>query len=87
MNNAKLVHDIQLDANQRKVIQPLLLLTNKPILYVENVDENEITTKGQCPELQKLINFSKKRGNVAIRLCGKLEAEISNLQDEDKSFF
>ena len=87
MNNAKLVHDIQLDSNQCKIIQPLSLLTNKPILYVANVDENEIMAEKQNPELQKLIDFAEKRGNAAIRLCGKLEAEISNLQDEEKSFF
>ena len=87
MNNAKLAHDIQLDSNQCKIIQPLSLLTNKPILYVANVDENEITAEKQNPKLQKLIDFSKKRGNAAIRLCGKLEAEISNLRDEEKSFF
>ena len=87
MNNTKLVHDIQLDSNQCKIIQPLSLLTNKPILYVENVDENEIIAEKQNPELQKLIDFAEKRGNAAIRLCGKLEAEISNLQDKEKFFF
>ena len=87
MNNAKLAHDIQLDSNQRNIIQPLSLLTNKPILYVVNVDENEITAEKRSPELQKLIDFAEKRGNAAIQLCGKLEAEISNLQDEEKSFF
>ena len=79
MNNAKLAHDIQLDSNQRKIIQPLSLLTNKPILYVANVDENEITAEKQSPELQKVIDFAEKRGNAAIRLCGKLGDEISNL--------
>ena len=87
MNNNKLTHDIQLDSNQRKIIKPLSLLTNKPILYVANVDENEITAEKRNFELQKLIEFSEKRGNVAIRLCGKLEAEISNLKEEEKSFF
>ena len=53
MNNTKLVHDIQLDYNQQKIIQPLLLLTNKPILYVANVDENEITAKERSQELKK----------------------------------
>ena len=86
-NNAKLVQDIQLDSNQRKIIQPLSLLTNKPILYVANVDENEIMAEKRNPELQKLIDFAEKRDNAAIRLCGKLEDEISNLQDEEKSFF
>lgn len=87
MNEAKFVHDMQLDLNKRKIIQYLSLLTNKPILYVVNVDEDEIANEKRNPELQKLFEFAEKRGNVSIRLCGKLEAEISNLKEEEKSFF
>jgi GTP-binding protein YchF len=52
-------------------ILALFLLTRKPILYVANVDENEITQKN----------------NLAIRLCGKIEQEIAVLDDEGKAMF
>ena len=52
MNGGKLVRDIQLDANQNKYIQILALLTNKPTLYVINVDENKINTKERSLSLQ-----------------------------------
>ena len=87
MNEGILVHDIELTSDQRILIKPLSLLTDKPTLYVANVDENEIMSEQRSVGLQKLFDFSKERGNAAIRLCGKLEAEISNLQDEERVFF
>jgi len=87
MNEGVLVHDIELTSDQRLLIKPLSLLTDKPTLYVANVDENEIISKQRSIELQKLFDFAEERGNAAIRLCGKLEAEISNLHDEERVFF
>ena len=87
MNDGELVRDIQLDSNQIKLINPLFLLTNKPTLYVANVDEDEIVKEKRSPLLQKLFDLAEKRDNVVIRLCGRLETQISNLQNEEKSFF
>ena len=87
MNEGILVHDIELTSDQRLLIKPLSLLTDKPTLYVANVDENEIMSEQRSIGLQKLFDFAEERGNAAIRLCGKLEAEISNLQDEERVFF
>jgi hypothetical protein len=87
MNEGILVHDIKLTSDQRLLIKPLSLLTDKPSLYVVNVDENEIMSEKRSAGLQKVFDFSEERGNAAIRLCGKLEAEISNLEDEEREFF
>jgi len=87
MNEGILVHDIELTSDQRLLIKPLSLLTDKPTLYVANVDENEIMSEKRSAGLQKVFDFAEERGNAAIRLCGKLEAEISNLEDEERKFF
>ena len=87
MNEGILVYDIELTSDQRLLIRPLSLLTDKPTLYVANVDENEIMSEQRSVGLQKLFDFAEERGNAAIRLCRKLEAEISNLQDEERVFF
>lgn len=65
----------------------LLLLTQKPVLYVANVDEDEITHKKRGAQIQSLFDFAKKENNVAIRLCGTLEQEISMLNDNDMVMF
>ena len=75
------------DAEESAIIRTLFLLTRKPILYVANVDENEITHDKRNPYVQALFDFAKKEDNLAIRLCGKIEQEIAILDDEGKSMF
>jgi ribosome-binding ATPase YchF (GTP1/OBG family) len=87
MNDGTLVHEIALEANQKKRIRQRDLLTNKPTLYVANVDEAEITAEKRSATLQTLFDFAGKKQNAAIRLCGKLEAEISALPADEKSPF
>ena len=87
MNQGILVHDIDLVADDRYLIKPLTLLTDKPILYVANVDENEISQQNSNDKLKQLLNYAQQRGNSAVRLCGKLEAEIVKLNDEEREFF
>ena len=87
MNDGTLVHEIALEANQKKRIRQRDLLTNKPTLYVANVDEAEITAEKRSAALQTLFDFAGKKQNAAIRLCGKLEAEIATLPADEKSPF
>ena len=61
------------------------LLTYKPIMYLANVDENSLTN------INNNINFTKLKDalddNILLHLCGKIEMEISAMDDEDKELF
>ena len=70
-----------------EIIKNLFLLTQKPILYVANVDENEILQTTRSLHAQALFDFAKKESNQAIRLCGKIEQEIALLNEEEKIIF
>lgn len=70
-----------------EVIKTLQLLTQKPILYVANVDEVEITHEQRGILESRLAEFAEKEGNLAIRLCGKLEQEIALLPEAEKPLF
>lgn len=75
------------DEEEGAIIRTLFLLTRKPILYVANVDEDEITHDKRNSHVQALFDFAKKENNLAIRLCGKIEQEIAVLDDEGQSMF
>jgi GTP-binding protein YchF len=87
MNEGVMVHDIVLENNQRKRINQMALLSAKPVLYIANVDEDEILAGKRSENIQQLFDFAEKRYNVAIRLCGNLEAEIATLPDKEKPAF
>ena len=75
------------DEDEAAIIKPLHLLTRKPILYVANVDEKESTHEQRGNLEQRLADFANKEGNLAIRLCSKLEQEIAVLSDNEKDMF
>lgn len=68
-------------------IRSLFLMTRKPILYVANVDEQEILHKERNEHVQSLFDFAAREGNLGIRLCGKLEQEIAALDEGEKQVF
>ncbi len=68
-------------------IRSLFLMSRKPILYVANVDEEEIQNEDRNKYVQALFDFAEKEGNLAIRLCGRLEQEIATLENTEKQIF
>ena len=61
------------------------LLTAKPILYVANVDEDALANGNDYSTA--LETYASSAGADTVRICGKVEAELSELEDEDKREF
>src|SRR5258708_3342384 len=82
VEQGKPVRGIELDAEQRKIVHTLGLITAKKALYVANVDENDV--HGEGPLTQKVRERAKAEGGVVVPVCGKLEAELSELDPKDR---
>jgi len=61
------------------------LLTAKPVLYVANVDEGSLR-EGNAHS-RALEAHAAARGAEVVRLCGKIEAELAQLEPEDRRAF
>jgi len=61
------------------------LLTAKPVLYVANVDEEALAGGNAHSAALELI--ADASGAEVVRICGKVEAELSELDDADKREF
>lgn len=57
----------------------LQLLTMKPILYVFNVDENDLNNKELHAKMQELVSPAP-----ALFVCAKLEDELRSLDENDR---
>ena len=69
-----------------KWMKELHLLTAKPILYVANIDENEINMEGEYLNILK-DHLKEDQDFDIIPLCSSLESELSQLpEDELKDF-
>ena len=69
---------------KNELIKELNLLTNKPILFVINIDENAISKPSKIPLLNKLHLYLNKRNENYINICSSLEQEISTLSENDQ---
>ena len=68
-------------------VKSLHLLTNKPILYVANLSENEIVNNIENKYVKRLEEYAKSKGGALIRVCASIEQEISSLPHEEEKTF
>jgi GTP-binding protein YchF len=84
LNEAKPVRTLGLDANELLLLRDMHLLTEKPIMYVANVDENGFSNN---PMLDRVRELAKAEGAVVVPVCAAIEAEISQLDEADRDDF
>lgn len=78
------VRALDLYDEERALIKPLFLLTAKPTMYVANVDEQGL--RGN-PLLKQVQDYAAAEGAPVVPVCAVLEAEIADLNDEEKAVF
>ena len=61
------------------------LLTVKPLLYVANIDEAQLTQPG--PLVDAVADIGKAEGSRVVVLCGKVEAELAGLSAAEAAEF
>jgi hypothetical protein len=74
------VPDAQADA-----IRESFLLSAKPVLYVANVDEGGLTAGNES--VAALERHAEKTGAGVVRICAKIEAELAELDADEKQAF
>jgi GTP-binding protein YchF len=84
LNLAKPVRGLGLDANERLVLRDLHLLTDKPVMYVANVDEQGFTNN---PRLDRVRELAAAEGAIVVPVCAAIEAEIAQLDEADRADF
>lgn len=64
------------------------LLTAKPVIYAANVSEDDLADDGASNEgVQAVRRFASENGSEVFTICAKIEAEISELDEEEKTAF
>lgn len=84
LNEGLAVRALELDDDELAKIKPLCLLTIKPTMYIANVDEDGFENN---PFLDQVRAIAAAENAVVVPICNKLEAEIAELEDEEKTEF
>ena len=84
LSNLLPVRNLELNKEELELIKDLGLLTIKPIIYVANVSESQISNMENDKYVTLVKEYAKKENSEVIALCAKLEEDLSELDDEDK---
>ena len=68
-------------------VRELFLLSSKPVIYVCNVSEDEVSGTEENAEIQKVKEHANSSGDDVIIVSARIEAEISELESEEKAAF
>ena len=86
LDKGKNILSLGLSKEDKVAVADLFLLTDKPILYVANVDEASMHTGNKFSAA--LIEAVKNEGNEVIVMTNAIEAQIAEFENpEDKAMF
>ena len=78
---------VALNDEEKPRARELFLLTSKPVLYVANIDESQLSSVDQDPLVAKVAALAKSEGAQWVAICSKVEAEIQQLPAGDRAEF
>lgn len=84
LSEAGMIRSVPLDKDELLAIKSYNFLTLKPTMYIANVNEDGFENN---PYLDKVREFAEKEGSVVVPVCAAIEAEIAELDDDEKLEF
>lgn len=69
-----------------KLIRSFNLITLKPMIYVANVNEIDISNGGN-EYVDKVYEYAKSEQSEVVMICAKIESELAELEEEEKNEF
>lgn len=80
------VRQLEFNEEEQMILKPFNLLTGKPIIYVANIDEAELTEEDN-EHVKAVKEYAHNEGAKVVKVCAKIEAELAELTEEDRELF
>jgi len=84
LNEAKPVRTLEFSKEDQPLLKQFFLITAKPAMFVANVAEDGFENN---PFLDRLKDYAAKQNAPVVAICAKMEAEMSEMSDEDRQMF
>jgi GTP-binding protein YchF len=85
LNKGERASTLHLAGERETIFSDIHFLTAKPVFYIANVDQEELRGRGPC--LKAMMDWTEKEESKVVFICGDLEAEISELKEEEREEF
>jgi GTP-binding protein YchF len=88
LDDGKTIRTIAFTPEEKEFVETLDLLTSKPVIYAANVSEEDAVEGGVGNKFVEDVKaFAEAEGSDVVVMCAKLEAEIAELEDDEKQAF
>ncbi|MGS2721241.1 redox-regulated ATPase YchF [Paraglaciecola aestuariivivens] len=84
LDEGHLLRSLPLEKEELKLISYMNYLTLKPTMYIANVNDDGFENN---PYLDKVREIAAAEGAVVVAVCAEIEAEIGELDEEEKAEF
>ncbi len=88
LENGKSARGFDFTEDEREMIKSTPLLSAKPVIYAANLSEEDFTNNIDTNENYKAVcKLAEEEHSAVLPICAQIEAEISDMSDEDKAMF
>lgn len=89
LETEKPLREMEMTKEDKKLLRGFMFLSEKPILYVLNISESTDLGKDLEAAVEKfgLTDIATRPNTGATAVCGKVEAELAEMSDEDAAEF
>ena len=84
LSQGKPTRTMALNEEEKEILKDAFLLTMKPILYIANVSEEQLSNAENDENVKKVKEYAKQENAAVIPLCVKIEEELASLEGEDQ---
>ena len=84
LESEKPVRTLEFNDEEKEFLKEIMFLTAKPIIYICNVSEEQLSDTENDENIKKVEGYAKTENTIAIPLCAKIEEELTTLDDSDK---
>jgi len=79
----KPLRELELTAEERKPIGGFLFLSQRPMLYVLNLGDDEAAEMDKAIKKHKLSALQGRPNTAVVAVCGRLEAELAEMEEKE----
>jgi ribosome-binding ATPase len=83
LESEKPLREVEFKPDERKMLHGFKFLSQKPMLYVLNLGDEEAADEDRAIEKHRLETLTSKPQTAIVPFCGKIEAELAELSDEE----
>lgn len=88
LNEGKSARSVECTEEEAQLLSTVALLTNKPIIYAANMSDSDFSDGiASNPYYLQVSEIAKGEGAAVLPICAGLEAEIADMDREEKEMF